>query len=406
MPPFGLPEVIEAPSPSDDPTVASLFAVVPPTNPAGSRWAAGGVTWDPPGGCGGASRWANCSGANLPVSGPAAPPVFYAYQVVSGYRCSTVGSPEDPGRYARQAETVLDRHASGQAENELWSGTLAVANAWASPYLADGNAEAVNSGTATPYPIGMARLLDAVRDCYGNRRAVLHMAPFAAVLLSRSGLLRFDKDTGIYESPFGDVAVAGAGYTGGGRAADTIYTVSTTGSSGGTFRLTVTNPASGDSETTGAIAYNASAADVATALAALSSVAPSDVSVAGGPLPGSTVSVTFTGTFAMVDVALTGTSTLTGGALTVTETQTGGSVQATDYASTWVYATGPLITRAGPVEITPTEMRDTDTRTNTVTVFAERTVLAGFDTCCQLAVNLDLTSDGGAGGVVIDGGAP
>jgi hypothetical protein len=70
-----------------------------------------------------------------------------------------------------------------------------------------------------------------------------------------------------------------------------------------------------------------------------------------------------------------------------------------------VYATGPLVTRAGPIDITPTAMRDVDLRTNTVTVFAEQTVLAGFDTCCHLAVQLDLTDAGGTeGGDDIDGG--
>jgi len=411
VPTFGVPEIIEAPQPPDDPATASLFAVVPPTDPNGSRWAAGGVTWDPPAGCGGASRWAPCSGASLPVADPGAPPLFLPFQAVAGYRCSTLGSPEDPGRYTRQATLALERHAATQAENELWTGTLALANGWGTPFLSDGNAALVADGDPLPYPIGIGRLLADLRTCMGDRRGVLHMSPYVVAFLINTGSLRYNADTGLIRSIFGDAVVAGGGYTGGASVANTVYTITTTGSSGGTFTLTVTNPASGATETTGAVNWNAAAGAVATALAALSFIAPTDLTVAGGPLPAATT-VTFQGDLAGVNVTMTGTSSLTGGALAVTRTTTGGSVAASDLFSTWVYATGPLVTRAGPVEITPTETRDVDLRTNTVTVFAERTVLAGFDTCCQLAANLDLTIadvsgvDGGSPDSDLDGGSP
>jgi hypothetical protein len=404
VPPFGVPEIIEAPQPPDDPATASLFAVVPPTDPNGSRWAAGGVTWVPPAGCGGASRWAPCSGASLPVTDPGAPPLFLPFQAVSGYRCSTLGSPENPGRYSQQATLALERHAVTQAENELWTGTLALANGWGSPFLTDGNAALVAAGAPLPYPLGIGRLLAELRTCMGDRRGVLHMDPAVVAFLVNTGSLHYHPDTGLIRSIFGDDVIAGGGYTGGAAVTNTVYTVTTTGSSGGTFTLTATNPASGDTETTAAINWNAGAGAVATALAALTFIAPTDLTVAGGALPAATT-VTFGGDLAGVNVTMTGTSSLTGGALAVTKTTTGGSVADVDLASTWVYATGPLITRAGPVEITPTEMRDVDLRTNTVAVFAERTVLAGFDTCCHLGVQLDLTTSG-AGGGDVDGGEP
>lgn len=65
--------------------------------------------------------------------------------------------------------------------------------------------------------------------------------------------------------------------------------------SGGTFTLTF------EDETTGAIAYNASAATVQTALEGLSNIAPGDVSVTGAS-PQWTVE--FTGTYAATDVPL------------------------------------------------------------------------------------------------------
>ena len=91
---------------------------------------------------------------------------------------------------------------------------------------------------------------------------------------------------------------------------------------GGTFTLTF------DGQTTGSIAYNAVAADVVTALNALSNINPGDVTATGGPLPGSAVDVTFVGQYEGVNVPqMTATSSLTGGttpAVAVTPVTQGG----------------------------------------------------------------------------------
>lgn len=81
-----------------------------------------------------------------------------------------------------------------------------------------------------------------------------------------------------------------------------------------------------DGETTGAIAFNATAADVQTALEAMSNVGPGDITVSGGPLPG-TITLTFGGRYAGVNVPqVTVTPTgLTGGTVTVATTTQGGS---------------------------------------------------------------------------------
>lgn len=55
--------------------------------------------------------------------------------------------------------------------------------------------------------------------------------------------------------------------------------------------------------TSAAIAFNASAATIDSALEAMSTIGSGNVSCSGGPLPGSTVDVTFTGTLAATDVA-------------------------------------------------------------------------------------------------------
>jgi hypothetical protein len=103
-----------------------------------------------------------------------------------------------------------------------------------------------------------------------------------------------------------------------------VQTVGITGSpTGGTFTLTYAG------QTTAPIAYNADAQTVENALEALSNIASGDVVVGGGPLPGTPVTVTFTGNLAGQNVgALTANgASLTGGtdpAISVSETTPGG----------------------------------------------------------------------------------
>lgn len=71
---------------------------------------------------------------------------------------------------------------------------------------------------------------------------------------------------------------------------DEVQTVTVTGTpTGGTFTLTF------DGQTTAPIAYNATAASVRSALAALTNLEAGDIAVAGGPGPGTPYTVTFSG---------------------------------------------------------------------------------------------------------------
>ncbi len=99
----------------------------------------------------------------------------------------------------------------------------------------------------------------------------------------------------------GDVITAGG--------TDEVQQVAITGvPTGGSFTLTF------DGQTTGPIAYNATAAQVKTALVALNNVAASDVTTTGGPLPGSPVVITFGGNYDGTNVPqVTSTASLTGG---------------------------------------------------------------------------------------------
>lgn len=105
-----------------------------------------------------------------------------------------------------------------------------------------------------------------------------------------------------------------------------VQSVAITGTpTGGDFTLTF------DGQTTGAIAFDATAAAVKTALDALSNLEVADTTTAGGPLPGAAVTVSFIGQYAGENVPqmTADDSGLTGGtdpAVVVTTTTQGGEV--------------------------------------------------------------------------------
>ena len=122
----------------------------------------------------------------------------------------------------------------------------------------------------------------------------------------------------ILGGPNGGYSTAGAPSAG----TNAVQTVTITGTpTGGSIRLTY------EGRTTGAIAYNASAADVQAALIALDVFASGDVVGSGGPFPDSAVVLTFGGNYAKQPVsAITASSSLTGGtspAVSVAQTTAG-----------------------------------------------------------------------------------
>lgn len=105
-------------------------------------------------------------------------------------------------------------------------------------------------------------------------------------------------------------------------AVNEVQNVAITGApTGGTFTLTF------DALTTTGISYDATAALVQATLEGLANIDPGDVAVTGGPLPATSVDVTFIGQYAGTNVAqMTATGSFTGGttpAVTVTTTTQG-----------------------------------------------------------------------------------
>lgn len=127
---------------------------------------------------------------------------------------------------------------------------------------------------------------------------------------------------------------------------DEVQTLTLSNAEGGTFTLTW-DFGSGD-ETTSAIAYNATAATVQTAILALTTPGAGDVVCTGGPLPSTAVVITFTGSLATTNIAA-GTvdaGSLTGStpAIAVAETTKGVPAQNEIQTLTLYGASGGTIT--------------------------------------------------------------
>ena len=140
--------------------------------------------------------------------------------------------------------------------------------------------------------------------------------------------------------------------TGGGTApcggTNEVQSVSISGApTGGSFTLSFTPPGAGSAQTTAPIAFNATAANVQAALAALPGIGAGNVTAAGGPLPAA-VNVTFTGTLGCQDQSqMTTTSALTGGTspAAAVATVTNGAAAFPKLArwEGWVEVAGPAI---------------------------------------------------------------
>lgn len=148
---------------------------------------------------------------------------------------------------------------------------------------------------------------------------------------------------------------------------------------GGTFTLTIVNPETGISRTTAAIAYNASAATIQTALEVLDNVDVGEVVATGGPAPSVAVVIEFRGRFGQINVAAmtVDNTSITGGgtmALTtpiagVTPTETQGVVLRPEHVSVYLDATsgglgGTLLTDLYAGSLSLTNFRGPDFTVN------------------------------------------
>lgn len=234
---------------------------------------------------------------------------YFADQVINGDSAVTtdgfdglskalVGSSTEYNADSVDNWTVIDTQIEAlQAQQKI--------NAWLA--LMDGRPDAIlMNGTALSWftlIAGLSGQLRSAQDAFGETIDTYRGIPLI--------------DLGAKAGSSSDVIATYAGV-------DEVQHIVITGTpTGGTFTLTF------QGNTTAAIAYNAAASAVQSALEALPNVDSGDVTASGGAFPGTAVDVTFGGQYAGVNVAqMTATGSFTGGttpAIAVTTTTAGGT---------------------------------------------------------------------------------
>lgn len=155
---------------------------------------------------------------------------------------------------------------------------------------------------ASPYPEGFRALSTRYQQSLGD--------PFRISYPKESGGSTIKDGTPVLKSSAGAESILRVSVTAGVAEVNTITITGTP--TGGSFTISYTGM--GSTQTTAAIAYNATAATVQNALQALSNLGAGNVTVTGGPGPGTPYVLTFTGYLASkVITTVTTTDSFTGG---------------------------------------------------------------------------------------------
>lgn len=205
------PELVVDP-PRTERARGGLLDTFEPIRPISPMWRVG-FTFQPLGGCLEATAYAPCAPTvRQPERAEAVNPIFIPIEIEGSYTCTTAGF--EMADYRKHAEFVLDKWTSHRLEAELWSGTLAVANALPTPYL-------TNPYTLTrPYlnipvslPYALARMQRRLRSCLGGGRGVIHARSDVVSLWEQSGAI-FPSGAGALVDIFGNFILSGSGYNG------------------------------------------------------------------------------------------------------------------------------------------------------------------------------------------------
>lgn len=313
------------------------------------------------------------------------------YYVPVAYRtadeCTLLSGRFDEERVSRMSNAV----ASFVLAQELWTGSLTQLDPYDLPnggalgqvnaYLTDGNATVVSPPAGGELLAALAELEEQTRQMTRGQQVFLH-APIGMISSVAQNFRRVGNEL---RTATDAIVVADAGYTGFGGSAPGVGEVQTVtltgGPAGGTFTLTYSGQATGN------IPFNAPAAAVRTALEALSNLAPGDVTVTG--MAGGSWTVTFSDDLGAVTEIAGNGALLTGGVApaVVVATVTPGTdpVPAEDG---WIYGTGPVTVRLGPVS-TDVEPRATvDRSLNRRKVWADRMFAVTFDPCAHFGMQV------------------
>lgn len=335
-----------------------LFSVVSLAESATERWESG-VTWEA----------LTCGPASIVIGDCAAPKGFpkqfadggsigeaSAFTVYGSYKCGPIGWA-DPFVHAQaQARAHLLTNEQKAVETKLWS-------------LLD-DAPTVLTGGGPIKALG--ELEKWMGDVYGAL-GVIHASRLAAITLAEKSLIE-SKGSQMF-TLLGTPVIVGAGYPGTGASLTETQTITKTGTpTAGNITLTY------DGQTTGNIPWNATSAQVKTALDALSNI--DTVTTAGGPLNTSPITVTFS-TDPGEDVPqMTVNGTFTGGGAAVTTTVLGDTGTAPAAGTEFIAASPSLMGYRS--EVFGSSSRDgdlLDRARNDLYGIAERNYLIGYDPC-------------------------
>lgn len=333
-----------------------LFSVVSIAESSTERWE-NGVVW----------QALTCAPAGIVVGDCNAPEGFpkqfvsgdldgvaTAFTVYGTYKCSSFGNPIS---YAQQrAREHLEAAEQWAVERRLWG-------------VLDNNPTILTG----PNPgVSLGLLEDFIADNYGSL-GVIHASRNAATTLAGKQLI--EVRNGRMETKIGTPVVVGGGYPGTGAAQTETQTLTKTGTpTAGNITLTY------DGQTTGNIPWNATSAQVKTALDALSNI--DTVTTAGGPLNTTAITITFTSDPGENVPQMTVNGAFTGGGAAVTTT-TLGDVGTPPGAGTEYIAASPALFgyRSQIFEATNREGDLLDTKQNNLFGIAERNYLLGYDPC-------------------------
>lgn len=376
-----------APVQAAAPTTGIVASAQSPSDPT-ARWQAG-MAWRSER-CPHAMGFDPCgSGMGPEVGGGEDDIVYYrpvAFRVFD--ECSTRTRDYDQTRVQRQAQAVT----SWMVARELEQGTISRANPYDLPpyddetpstvnaYLAQAAGGAIVAGGPHEPLVALGLLEEAARDGQLGMDPFIHVAPKFLPLI-RDGI---EREGNLIRTFTGARVVADAGYAGTGPLTGAVgeaQTVTITGvPTGGAFQLTY------DGAQTAAVAHNAIAGTVETALLALPNLGPGDVVVTGGPGPGTPYVVTFSPDLENVPT-MTAAHTFSGGtAPAIAVTTTTPYAPATPTAGDWMYATGPVVVRLSDIDVLP----DLVWIENRQQVIAQRLMAATYDPCTLRAVELSV----------------
>lgn len=319
--------------------------------------------------------------------GPPASGGEIQYHVPVAFRvldeCSTISGRLDDDRVRRMADAIT----SFVLARELWTGELSKLDPYGTPagsaqvngHLASDDVVVLPSAADTMAAI--VALEAAAGEATRGNRVVIHGSVSLIGLVAE----RLERVGNELRTRTGAVVVADAGYPGTGPSTpgtSEVQTITITGGpTGGDWTITF------DGETTVTIPFDAAASEVAADINSLPNIA--GVTVSGDP--GGPYVVTFPAAEGDVPQMTADGSGLTGGvapAVGVVTTTPGVDPDPAAQAGNWLYATGPITVRVGPVETETAPASTVDRRMNNRSVWAGRMFAATFDRCAHFAIQV------------------